>query len=189
MNNCQKSISPCLSIIMKIVSFCRDFAIPMFMLLNMPSVVWGWISTCWIGSTKERFLRRNAIQDLSYAQRAYDQFVTDLTNSATTRACIFATLHVPATLLLMERLEASGLSGFVGKVNMDRNASEKLTEKSAGESLLDTWNWLDRALCYRNIKPILTPRFVPSCTDELLDGLGEIRKQYGYPCKAIFRKI
>ena len=44
-------------------------------------------------------------QDLSYAETAYESFVTRLTRSTTTRACIFATLHVPATLLLMQKLE------------------------------------------------------------------------------------
>ena len=59
--------------------------------------------------------------DLSYAKKAYSIFVDDLKHSFTTRACIFATLHRPATELLMDMLEESGLATMVGKVNMDRN--------------------------------------------------------------------
>ena len=43
--------------------------------------------------------------DLSYAKKAYSIFVDDLKHSFTTRACIFATLHRPATELLMDMLE------------------------------------------------------------------------------------
>ena len=43
-------------------------------------------------------------------------------NSATTRACIFATLHTDATLELMHQLRGAGLSAFVGKLGMDRNS-------------------------------------------------------------------
>ena len=45
--------------------------------------------------------------DLSYAKKAYSIFVDDLKHSFTTRACIFATLHRPATELLMDMLEES----------------------------------------------------------------------------------
>ena len=69
--------------------------------------------------------------DMAYAEKAYGIFTEDLKNSATTRACIFATRHVPATILLMDMLEGSGLKTMVGKVNMDRNAPDYLCEESA----------------------------------------------------------
>ena len=51
--------------------------------------------------------------------------------SAATRACIFATIHKEATILLMDLMEESGLSTMIGKVNMDRNGSLALQEASA----------------------------------------------------------
>ena len=48
--------------------------------------------------------------DLDYAGRAYDIFADDLRRSATTRAVVFGTLHVEATELLMDKLEATGVS-------------------------------------------------------------------------------
>ena len=48
--------------------------------------------------------------DPAYAKLGYAYFVRDLKNSATTRACIFATLHTDATLELMHQLRDAGLS-------------------------------------------------------------------------------
>lgn len=115
--------------------------------------------------------------DLSYAEKAYDIFAKALKNSATTRAVIFGTIHREATQLLMEKMEDSGLVSYVGKVNMDRNAPESLTE-TTDESYRETERFIhDTAGKYQNIYPILTPRFVPSCTDELLDFLGGLSKK------------
>lgn len=118
--------------------------------------------------------------DEDYALRAYRLFVDEMRRGATTRACVFATLHRPATLLLMDLLDASGLVTQVGKVNMDRNGIEGLCEASAAASLQDTRVWL--AACdgrYARTQPILTPRFIPSCSDALLYGLGALQKETG----------
>lgn len=121
--------------------------------------------------------------DLEYAEKAYDIFVENLKKSATTRACIFATIHREATMLLMDKLEKSGLASMVGKVNMDRNSPDYLREESYMASAEETVNWLkdvaDRE--YKNTKPILTPRFTPSCTDELMEELKKIQKAYQLP--------
>ncbi|MDL2216658.1 amidohydrolase family protein, partial [Desulfovibrio sp. OttesenSCG-928-M14] len=115
-------------------------------------------------------------RDLEYAKRAYSFFVEDLKKSSTTRACIFATLHSPATILLMDMLEASGLVTLVGKVNMDRNGPSVLQEESAAFSAGQTLAWLEQIDGrYSNTAPIITPRFIPSCSDELMTALSEIR--------------
>ena len=67
----------------------------------------------------------------------------DLKNSATTRACIFATLHTDATLELMHQLNAAGLSAFVGKLGMDRNSPDSYREPNAAAGLAETRRWLD----------------------------------------------
>ena len=73
-------------------------------------------------------------ENVDYAKAAYENFVEDLKESPTTRAVIFATLHKDATLCLMDLLEKTGLNTMVGKVNMDRNSPDYLTEHSAEES-------------------------------------------------------
>ena len=124
-------------------------------------------------------------RDIEYARAAYRIFAEDLRTGPNTRACIFATVHVPGTLVLMDILEESGLITMVGKVNMDRNASDALLEADAAASLRATEEWLDAVKGkYLRTTPILTPRFVPSCTDALLDGLGEIQRRRGLPVQS-----
>lgn len=118
-------------------------------------------------------------QDLEYAKRAYHIFVEDLKKSFTTRACVFATLHREASVELMNRLEESGLITYVGKVNMDRNGGEELCEENAKASLEDTEQWLAQVSGkhYQRTGAILTPRFIPCCSDELMRGLCELQKK------------
>lgn len=131
------------------------------------------------------FPQESCYADLEYAHTAYSIFAEDMKNSATTRASIFATLHVPATELLMDLMEKTGLKTLVGKVNMDRNGSPALQEESAQASARDTIAWLEEtASKYRNTKPILTPRFTPSCSDELMRELGRIQEEYHLPVQS-----
>lgn len=113
--------------------------------------------------------------DIAYATQAYSYFTEDLRRCFTTRAVIFATLHNEATIELMNQLEATGMITYVGRVNMDRNGVEKLQEESASLSIEGTKEWLK---CvegkYKNTRPIITPRFIPSCSDELMKGLSEL---------------
>ncbi|WP_417026256.1 amidohydrolase family protein [Candidatus Allofournierella excrementavium] len=113
-----------------------------------------------------------------YAAAAYRVFTDELTRSATTRACVFATVHRPATLLLMELMEKAGLRGFVGKLNMDSNCPDYLRETTDG-SLAETRRWLEESAGFSAVRPVITPRFIPSCSEELMNGLGELQRQFG----------
>ena len=131
------------------------------------------------------FPEEEKYEDLAYAETAYGMFVDALKKGATTRACIFATRHRPATELLMKLMEESGLVSYVGKVNMDREASEALTEKSAEISAYTTFGWINAVKDkFQNTMPILTPRFIPCCTDKLMEELREIQMAYGIPVQS-----
>ena len=131
------------------------------------------------------FPEEEKYEDPEYAEKAYGMFVDALKSGATTRSCIFATRHRPATELLMQLLEESGLVSYVGKVNMDREASEALTEESADVSARTTVEWI-RAVKgkFLHTKPILTPRFIPCCTDQLMAKLRQIQMAYGIPVQS-----
>lgn len=123
--------------------------------------------------------------DPAYAERAYTQFAAHLRRSVTTRAAVFATLHLPATELLMQKLEAAGLVSYVGKVNMDRNSPDYLREADAAASLAATEQWLcETKDAFAHTRPILTPRFIPSCSDALLRGLGQLAEKYDVPVQS-----
>ena len=122
--------------------------------------------------------------NLEYAKRQYSKFVNDVKNSATTRLSIFATLHKEATIMLMDLLEQAGIKAYVGKVNMDRNSPEFLTEDTL-KSKEDTIEWLEETKDrYKHIKPILTPRFIPSCTNNLMEEITQINNIYNIPIQS-----
>lgn len=125
------------------------------------------------------FPQESRYESIVYAEQSYKNFVDDVKRGPNTRAVVFATLHVPATIILMDLFEKSGLVSYVGKVNMDRNGSFQLQEKDAKQSAYDTIKWLDEVKQrYKRTFPILTPRFTPSCSDELMTKLSKIQKEY-----------
>ena len=132
------------------------------------------------------FPEESRYADHDYAARAYGLVARKLKNGATTRVVMFATIHPEATLILMDCMEKSGMASYIGKVNMDRNAPPELTEASAARSAEDTRRFLEECAArgYRKTKPIITPRFVPSCTDALMEELGRIRQEYDLPVQS-----
>lgn len=123
--------------------------------------------------------------DTDYARAAYTSLVRHMINGPNTRFCLYATVHVPAALLLMDLLEESGLVCMAGKVNMDRNCPDYLREKSAPRSAEDTRLWLERSAGrYKNVSPILTPRFVPACSDGLMKELALLQKEFRLPVQS-----
>ena len=124
--------------------------------------------------------------DTDYAATAYGIFAEKLRKSATSRAVIFGTVHVPASLILTDCMEKSGLVSYVGKVSMDRNAPPELTEESAEAGAFNERNFIKACITRdcRRTKPILTPRFAPSCTGELMMALGELGEEYDLPVQS-----
>lgn len=131
------------------------------------------------------FIEEEKFKDILYAKKAYNVFVNDLKYSATTRASIFATIHKESTEILMDLLESSGLITYVGKVNMDREAPKGLLEGSYLKAKEDTFNWI-KSTCnkYKNTFPILTPRFIISCSDQLMLELSKIQKEFNIPVQS-----
>lgn len=146
--------------------------------LNMDLELLDWLNT-------NTFPEEAKYIDLDYAKKAYQIFADTMKRSATTRACIFATIHRPATQILMDLMEETGLKTMVGKVNMDRNSPDFYCEKSPKESERETIEWLEQVMSkYKHVSPILTPRFIPSCTDELMERLSRIQKKYKIPVQS-----
>lgn len=146
--------------------------------LGMDMELLDWLNTY-------AFPEESKYADLAYAEKAYEIFANAMKKSATTRACIFATLHRQATELLMRKLEGTGLCAYVGKVNMDRNSPDFYREASAKASMEETEQWIfETAGYFQNVRPILTPRFVPSCTDELMEALGALSRKYSLPVQS-----
>lgn len=89
-------------------------------------------------------------------------------------------------------MQAAGIRAFVGKLSMDISTRPSYVEPSAAASLsaasafVHNCRQLTAALPAheRLITPVLTPRFVPTCSDGLLAGLGDLAKEQDVPIQS-----
>jgi len=144
--------------------------------LHLP--LYDWLQQC-------TFPLEAKYQDIAFAEAVYTSLVDTLVANGTTTALYFGTIHLEATKRLAEICLARGQRGLVGKVAMDNpeECPDFYRDASADRGLEDT-----RALIrYINalpgnetglVKPVVTPRFIPSCTDEMLAGLADIAQEY-----------
>lgn len=91
------------------------------------------------------------------------------------------------SIILAEEFQSAGIRGFVGKLSMDTSSRTSYTEASASASLeaaaafINKCNSLTEKLPAhsRLVEPVITPRFVPTCSSELLKGLGQLAEKQG----------
>ena len=145
--------------------------------MGMDLQLLDWLNT-YTFPGEERF------SDPEYAELIYCAFARELVRKGTTRAAIFSSIHLPASRILARELERAGITAYVGKVNMDRNCTSALTEETL-RSLSDTRVFIEELLGRGgDIRPILTPRFSPSCSDALMRGLGKLADEYNLPIQS-----
>jgi guanine deaminase len=138
--------------------------------LGMDLLLADWLNTY-------TFPQEARYADPEYAAAVYEAFLKSLMENGTFHACVYGTIHREATSGLLERMEALKLRAYVGKVNMDIQSPEYLCE-TAEESLRETEIFLETCAGNKYAKPIITPRFAPTCSFELLKGLGKLGKKY-----------
>lgn len=125
-------------------------------------------------------------RDIAFARHVYGLLVEDLIANGTTTALYFATIHQDATRVLVDICLEKGQRALIGKVAMD-NADEcpdYYRDRSAQEALDGTRALIDYVRGHPDnqearVLPVVTPRFIPSCTDATLEGLGEIARECG----------
>ena len=122
--------------------------------------------------------------DVHYAERMYRRFLHTQWLFGTMRSVVFATVHTESTRVLMKLYQEAGMGALVGKVAMNRNCPDALCEDveaavEGNERLIAEFNQSDAL-----VRPIITPRFVPSCTPELLQACGELANKYQMPVQS-----
>jgi guanine deaminase len=122
--------------------------------------------------------------DLAFARRMYASLVDALLANGTTTAVYFATIHHEASLALADICLSRGQRALVGRVAMDHSAEcpEWYRDPSAEAAIDGTRAFVEavRTLSGNGsglVRPIVTPRFVPACTDRLLEGLGALARE------------
>ncbi|WP_136608724.1 guanine deaminase [Paenibacillus dokdonensis] len=131
------------------------------------------------------FPLESKFSDLDFAQEVYDDLVSTLLANGTTTALYFATVHKEASLLLAEICAKKGQRGLVGKVVMDdpEQNPENYRDADTRTALADTEEFILAVQqlaqsTKQGVYPVVTPRFIPSCTDDALKGLGELANKY-----------
>ena len=137
---------------------------------GMDKLLFDWLQ-------EETFPQEARFADVAYAENVYEAVARDFIRHGTFHLSAFTTLHASASDVLYRILDRAGLYAYVGKVNMDSNSPEFLCE-STEKSLLSTERFLAEHQDSRTVKPILTPRFAPTCSETLLKGLGKLSKKY-----------
>ena len=137
---------------------------------GMDKLLFDWLK-------EETFPQEARFADAAYAESVYESIVREFIRHGTFHLSAFTTIHSSASDLLYRILDREGLYAYVGKVNMDSNSPPFLCE-STEESLRSTERFLAEHQDSRTVRPILTPRFAPSCSEPLLKGLGKLAQKY-----------
>ena len=124
--------------------------------------------------------------DVGFAHRVYRSLVSTLLSHGTTTAVYFATLHDESTRELADLCVELGQRALVGRVAMDdaRECPDDYRDASPNVALAGTEALIDHVRGIpgneaARVLPAITPRFVPSCTDALLEGLGDLAARHG----------
>jgi guanine deaminase len=145
--------------------------------LDLPLVEWLQAHT---------FPLESRYADVTFAEPVYTRLVETLLAHGTTTALYFATIHLPATQRLAELCLALGQRGLVGRVSMDHpgQCPDYYRDASAESAVADTRALIEfiRSMPGNEsglVRPVITPRFVPACTDALLESLGALAGETG----------
>jgi guanine deaminase len=124
--------------------------------------------------------------DPAYAQTVYESLVEGLLANGTTAALYFGTLHLPATQILADICLRRSQRALIGRVAMDdtQQCPPYYRDPSAAVAEAETRTFIEyvRSMPGNHgglIKPVITPRFIPSCSDDLLSRLGALARETG----------
>lgn len=122
-------------------------------------------------------------RDMHYAYAVYTRFVHDLWLNGTMRASVFATSDAPSSLLLCHLFHEAGLGGNIGLVAMDRNCPKAL-QVPHRRYAMEMMQFAMATNEYPRVNPILTPRFIPACSPDLLRTIGKMAQETGMPVQS-----
>ncbi len=115
--------------------------------------------------------------DKNYAREIADRFLTELLRAGTTTALVFGTVHKSSVDAFFEACEAKELRMIAGKVMMDRNAPDYLTD-TPESSYIDSKNLIKKWHNKGRLRYAVTPRFSPTCSEQQLQKAGQLLKEY-----------
>jgi guanine deaminase len=115
--------------------------------------------------------------DPQHAREQAAFFLQELLRNGTTTALVFCTVHPQSVDAFFVEAERLGLRMIAGKVLMDRNAPEELSDSAASgydesKTLIERWHGRGR------LHYAVTPRFAATSTPEQLDLAARLLREY-----------
>jgi guanine deaminase len=134
---------------------------------------------------KYTFPAESAFHSTKHALDSYSKVVSKSLNSGTTCACYFATIHRESSLVLAQTVANLGQRAYIGKVNMDQNSPEFYKE-SLEQSIQETVEFIQaiKTIHADLITPVITPRFAPTCSAELMNRLADLAALHDLPIQS-----
>ncbi|KAI8084841.1 uncharacterized protein BX664DRAFT_337908 [Halteromyces radiatus] len=168
-----------------------QFILPGFIDTHIHAPQYPFTGTCtdlplteWLN--KYTFPCEKRYQDTDWAKSIYQVLVRRLLRNGTTTAVYFASIHLEATKILADTTLTMGQRALVGLVSMDRNAPDDYidTTETAIHKAETFIQYCKERDSRQILTPVVTPRFIPTCTIPLLEGLGQLAKKYNVPVQS-----
>ncbi|TDO98854.1 guanine deaminase [Marinomonas balearica] len=126
---------------------------------------------------KYTFPEESKFKDKAHAKDVAERFTQELLKNGTTTALVFGTVHKESVDAFFETVETQNLRMICGKVMMDRNAPDYLTDTPQSsyedsKELIERWHEKGR------LHYAVTPRFAPTSTPEQLHQAGKLLKEF-----------
>ncbi|EJT77935.1 guanine deaminase [Gaeumannomyces tritici R3-111a-1] len=135
---------------------------------------------------KYTFPMEASLADPARARRVYGRCVRKTLSHGTTCAAYYATVDVASTNLLADICLAAGQRALVGRVCMDSDLQPSWYRDEGWEAGLratkECIGHVERVdPGFATVRPVITPRFAPSCSAEMMKALGELHAETGLP--------
>ncbi|WP_449539171.1 guanine deaminase [Ferdinandcohnia sp. Marseille-Q9671] len=167
-----------------------QYILPGFIDLHVHAPQWAQAGTAldiplydWLNTYT--FPIESKFSDVEFAKKVYTDVVGTLLANGTTTALYFATIHKEASFQLAKICSEKGQRGLIGKVVMDNpdQTEAYYRDHDTKTALVETEDFIVAVnelatKTKQGVYPVVTPRFIPSCTDEALKGLGELAAKY-----------
>ncbi|ARU88224.1 guanine deaminase [Pseudomonas sp. M30-35] len=123
------------------------------------------------------FPTERQFEDKAHAADVAGIFLKELLRNGTTTALVFASVHKQSVDAFFEASEALNLRMIAGKVLMDRNAPDYLTD-TAESGYADSKELIQRWHGKGRLHYAVTPRFAPTSTPEQLELAGKLYHEF-----------
>lgn len=123
------------------------------------------------------FPHESRFADRDYADEVARFFLDELARNGVTTALAFCTSHPASVDALLGEAQRRSLRLIAGKSMQDRHSPDGVRDETE-QSLLDCEALIQRWHGRGRLGYAITPRFVPSCSDAQMRGMGELAARY-----------